>query len=63
MTPNEMRQQIAVEMAVKLLITTEKSVQQISDKLGFSSTDYFRRILRKHTGKTPRQIRSGAYSI
>lgn len=59
-TPNEVRQQMLAEKAVKLLATTSGSVQQISDRLGFCSTDYFRRILKKYTGMSPRQIRSSA---
>ena len=59
-TPNDMRLQLLAERAVKLLTTTSGSVQQISDRLGFCSTDYFRRILKKYTGMSPRQIRSGA---
>ena len=59
-TPNEMRQQLLVERAIKLLITTNSSVQQISDRLNFSSADYFRRILKKYTGMSPRQIRNDA---
>lgn len=56
-TPNEFRLQVLCEQAVNLLSTTNKSVQEISDTVGFSSTSYFRKILRKHTGKTPLQIR------
>ena len=44
-------------MAVNLLSTTNRPVQQISDAAGFSSTSYFRKLLRKYTGKTPLQIR------
>lgn len=56
-TPNEFRLQVLCEQAVNLLSTTDKSVQEISDTVGFSSTSYFRKILKKHTGKTPLQIR------
>ena len=62
-TPNDIRQKLVIDKAVKLLTPTEASVQQISDQLGFSSTDYFRRILRKHTGMNPREIRSGARTV
>ena len=62
-TPNDMRQKLIAEKAVKLLMTTMESVQQISDQRGFSSTDYFRRVLRKHTGRSPREIRSGARRV
>lgn len=59
-TPNSLRQQILCEKAILMLTTTDRTVQDISDTLGFSSTAYFRKILHKHTGKTPRQIRAAA---
>ncbi len=60
-TPNAVRLEILCDKAVTLLSTTDRSVQEISDTLGFSSTSYFRKILRKHTGKTPLEIRREAY--
>lgn len=62
-TPNDVRLEILCEKAVLLLTTTDKSVQEISDTLGLSSTSYFRKILHKHTGKTPREIRKSSLSI
>ena len=62
-TPNDVRQQLLVERAVNLLTTTSLPVQEISDMLGFSSSDYFRRVLRKHTGMTPGLIRSHAETL
>lgn len=56
-TPNDIKNQILCEKAVSLLTTTNKSVQEISDSLGFSSTSYFRKILKSYTGKTPLEIR------
>ena len=56
-TPNVVRNETLCNKAVELLTTTDKSVQEISDALGFSSTSYFRKILNAHTGKTPREIR------
>ena len=56
-TPNEYRQKSLCDRAVELLITTDNSVEAISDMLGFSSSSYFRKILKKHTGKSPREIR------
>ena len=56
-TPNEVKNGIVCERAVLLLTTTNKSVQEISDILGFSSTSYFRKILKIHTGASPREIR------
>lgn len=62
-TPNILRQQVLCEKAALLLSTTDRSVQDISDALGFSSASYFRKIMRQHTGKTPRQIRKDAKGI
>lgn len=56
-TPNELRNEILCKKAVSLLTTTNKSVQEISDDLNFSSTSYFRKILKAYTNKTPLQIR------
>ena len=56
-TPNEYRNSVLCDMAAELLVTTDKSIERISDMLGFSSSSYFRKILKKHTGKTPREIR------
>ena len=57
-TPNELRQRICVERAVSLLTTTDLSIERISSDLGFSSTSYFRKILKKYLGLTPRQVRN-----
>ena len=59
-TPNDLRQRIRVEKAVELLQTTDRSVESISDSLGFSSPSYFRKIVKKHTGKTPTALRKAA---
>ena len=56
-TPNEIRQKILCEKAVEMLISTDISIEGISSELGFSSSSYFRKILRKHIGKTPLEIR------
>lgn len=56
-TPNDIRLEVLTEKAVALLSTTNRSVQEISDTLGFSSTSYFRKILQARTGKTPLEIR------
>ncbi|MBO5747182.1 MAG: helix-turn-helix transcriptional regulator [Clostridia bacterium] len=56
-TPNEMRQKIFCEKAEQLLTSTDLSVEEISSRLSFSSSSYFRKILKKHLGKTPSEIR------
>lgn len=56
-TPNDYRQSILCQTAIELLATTSKTVEEISNLLHFSSASYFRKVLRKHTGRTPKQIR------
>ena len=56
-TPNSLRQKVLVDKAVQMLAETDISVEEISDRLRFSSTAYFRKILKKYTGLTPSQIR------
>lgn len=54
---NELRNRIIAEKAYDLLVTTDRSVEEISELLGFSSTSYFRKSLRRHFDMTPREIR------
>lgn len=56
-TPVEFRHRILAEKAMALLATTDLSVEEISSRLGFSSSSYFRKVLKRETGKTPTQIR------
>lgn len=62
-TPNDIRLEILCEKAVLLLKTTNKSIQEISDTLDFSSTSYFRKILHHYIGKTPTEVRKSSHSI
>ena len=62
-TPNDLRQKMRVEKAVELLQTTDMSIEAISDRLEFSSASYFRKILKKHIGKTPTAIRKAASRV
>ena len=57
MTPNEYKQTEKCKKAVELLTTTDLSIEEICNRLQFSSASYFRKILRKHTGQNPRDIR------
>lgn len=56
-TPNDYRQQVLCKMAVDMLITTDKKIEEIAAMLNFSSSSYFRKVLKKHIGSTPREIR------
>jgi AraC-like DNA-binding protein len=60
-TPNDYKQKVLCEMATELLLTTNKGVEEISEAMRFSSSSYFRKILKKHTGLTPREIRKSSF--
>lgn len=56
-SPNEYRKRILCYQAIELLITTDKSVEEICSELNFCSSNYFRIIFKKYIGTTPREIR------
>ena len=56
-TPNSLRQKVLVDKAAQMLAETDIPVEEISSRLRFSSTAYFRKVLKKYTGMTPSQIR------
>ena len=49
---------IRIEYAKVYLLSTDKSVQEISDLLQFSTRNHFTRVFRELTGITPSQFRS-----
>lgn len=59
-TPVEAWHRILVERAEVLLTSTDLSVEEISRRLGFCSASYFRKIVRRVTGSTPRELRARA---
>lgn len=63
LTPNELIQKIRCEKAVLMLTTTNKSIEEISNSLEFSSTSYFRKVMYRYTQKTPREIRKSSENI
>jgi len=56
-TPNEYKQKVLCEEGIQLLLTTNKTVEEIASLINFSSASYFRKVLKKHTGSTPSEIR------
>ena len=56
-TPNQMRNQILLEKAKDILITTDMSVENISDYLQFSSPSYFRKKFKRYFNMTPKEMR------
>ncbi len=56
-TPVDIKHKIMVENAILLLNSTDYSVEEVAEKCGFCSAIYFRKILKKVTGKNPSQMR------
>lgn len=56
-TPITVKNKILAERAEFLLQTTDMSVEEVSERLGFSSSGYFRKVIRSVTGKSPRELR------
>ena len=62
-TPIGVKNRIKARRAVTMLETTNLSVEEISESLGFSSSAYFRKKIKEITGKTPQKIRKEARMI
>ena len=56
-TPNRLRQEILCQKAAELLSTTSYTVEEICDKLEFSSPGYFRKVFESVYHKSPSQMR------
>ena len=57
-SPIEYKHKVCIRHAELMLIAdAEKSIEEISEALGFSSSSYFRQIFKKITGESPRRYR------
>lgn len=56
-TLNEYKQSVLMERAKQLLISTDLSIEEISDRLGISSVSYFRKNFKKRFIVSPRDMR------
>ncbi|PKF34644.1 AraC family transcriptional regulator [Acinetobacter proteolyticus] len=54
-SPNQYLQQVRVDKAKKLLLTSEMNVQQIAYTVGYENVSFFIRVFKKITGCTPSQ--------
>lgn len=65
-TPIQALTTIRLEKSRELLLTTESSIREISEAVGFSSSAYFTKQFKSYYGVTPSEFRlqssSGAYS-
>ena len=56
-TPSEYIQQRRIKKAVKALIETDQTIQEIAKSVGIPNTPYFITIFKKMKGKTPKEYR------
>lgn len=56
-TPVSYKHSIMIQKAIDLLVNTTLSIEEISSQIGFSSSNHFRTIFSKLTGKTPKELR------
>lgn len=56
-TPNEYRLKAIARKGREYLLSTDKSVEEVAALVGLSSAAHLRRLLKKYTGLTPREIR------
>ena len=59
-TPNDYRLKAKCQKGIEYLLTTDKTVEEISALIGLSSASHFRRILKSHTGLTPKEVRKNS---
>lgn len=58
MTVIEYKNSVAVKHATLLLLEGDrKSIEEISSECGFQSAEYFRRVFKRYTGKSPKEYR------
>ena len=56
-TPNDYRLNAKCKKGIEYLLTTDKTVEEISALIGLSSASHFRRILKSQMGLTPKEVR------
>ncbi len=56
-TPTDYKNLIKVRKAETLIVQGKLTLEEICDRCGFSSPSYLRRVYRKFTGKTPKEMR------
>ncbi len=62
-TINQIKQSVIMQRAKELLIYTDYPIEDISSRLGFSSSSYFRKCFKAHFGTTPRDMRHSALDL
>lgn len=57
MTPNQYLMKLRIDMAQKLLLSTQKSIEEIQKECGFNSPAHFAANFKRKTNKTPAEFR------
>ncbi len=57
LTPIQYKHNLLVQNAIDMLTLTDKTIEEISEELNFSSSNYFRKIFISVTGHTPKEYR------
>jgi transcriptional regulator GlxA family with amidase domain len=57
MTPLEFVHRLRVRRAIHLLETTRYAIEDIAARVGYADAAAFRRVFRRYTGESPRQLR------
>lgn len=57
MAPKQYLLKVKVDTACRLLSSTSLSVTEIAETVGIDDLNYFGRLVKKQTGKTPKQLR------
>lgn len=59
-TPNDYNLTVKCKKGADLLLTTDKTVEEISALTGFSSASHFRRVLKSKVGMTPKEMQKNS---
>lgn len=62
-SPHQYHLEMKIMGARELILTTDKSIKEISFELGFESIYYFSRLFKKKTGMNPSELRKDAGSF
>lgn len=60
-SPHQYHLNLKIMRAKELILSTEKSIKEISYELGFKSIYYFSRLFKEKVGSTPTEFRNKAY--